>query len=579
MADVLTEVRLRDVWLLFALAVAPAIVLGALGMRALRSEEAAVRREAALAVDAAAALVVRAVDDALSRIDGTLSTVGPDADDATLAAALRSATSPLAIPVVLEPSGRLRLPSRPEPTRSAPPAAGCDAVSTGAADARDRVLDLCEDARTASGRWLWPIVALERAPVDAPRFARWLATHRATPAERAAMRSDAARIGATEVAAVLDARGDLEELVASALEDESVRRAIRDASPAIATLRTDVALARVRRLPDGRIAGAIAPLASLATAIPGLSPSGIAAAVAPRPSHGRATEAAPIGFAPLGPTLGVVARHADAAALARSASRSRAIVAALAIAGSVLAILAAAVVLARVRSERRSAALKTDFVSTVSHELRTPLASIRTFAELLEQGRVEPDERAEVHEALAREARRMSALVDRLLSFGRMAAGRVTATRTRTDVGRVVADAIDDLEAREPAMPKVVRELPTVEADVDAAQLRLALDNLLGNARKHAPEGTPYAVRVAASAGEVAISVEDRGPGIARGDRKRIFAPFERGDARLSRATEGSGIGLSLVAHVAEAHGGRVEVASAPGRGATFTVVLRRHAR
>jgi len=105
---------------------------------------------------------------------------------------------------------------------------------------------------------------------------------------------------------------------------------------------------------------------------------------------------------------------------------------------------------------------------------------------------------------------------------------------------------------------------------IDAGQIQLAVDNLLANAKKYAPGGAPYGVRVARDGAGTLISVKDSGPGVARRDQKRIFAPFERADDRLSRATEGSGIGLSLVAHVAKAHGGRAWVESAPGQGATF---------
>jgi two-component system phosphate regulon sensor histidine kinase PhoR len=100
----------------------------------------------------------------------------------------------------------------------------------------------------------------------------------------------------------------------------------------------------------------------------------------------------------------------------------------------------------------------------------------------------------------------------------------------------------------------------------------MALENLLLNARKYAPDGQPYRIRVFAENDEVCIALSDDGPGVHPRDQKRIFKPFERADDRLSEATEGSGIGLSLVRHVAEAHGGRVTLDSQPGRGATFSI-------
>jgi two-component system phosphate regulon sensor histidine kinase PhoR len=167
----------------------------------------------------------------------------------------------------------------------------------------------------------------------------------------------------------------------------------------------------------------------------------------------------------------------------------------------------------------------------------------------------------------------MSELVERLLGFGRMAEGRVVARRENVRLDALIAEAIDDFEAREPGLPKVVRDLPETTADVDRSQLRVALDNLLVNARKYA--NAPHAVRLARDGDQISISVEDHGPGIAPRDRRRIFQPFERGDDRLARTTEGTGLGLALVSQVAKAHDGRVLLESEVGRGATFTLQIR----
>jgi two-component system phosphate regulon sensor histidine kinase PhoR len=211
----------------------------------------------------------------------------------------------------------------------------------------------------------------------------------------------------------------------------------------------------------------------------------------------------------------------------------------------------------------------------VSHELRTPIASLRMLAELLQQGRVEPAEQPEVFDALARESRRLGETVERMLQFSRMTAGRNAASRVESRLAAVVAASIDTFEERYPEIPRVVRDLDEgVIADVDAGQVRLAVDNLLANARKYAPSGAPYRVTVRRDGEGAAITVADSGPGVARRDRARIFEPFERADDRLSRATEGTGIGLSLVRHVARAHGGRATVTSEEGKGAAFTLWL-----
>jgi two-component system phosphate regulon sensor histidine kinase PhoR len=257
------------------------------------------------------------------------------------------------------------------------------------------------------------------------------------------------------------------------------------------------------------------------------------------------------------------------------AARSRRILVGVGATAAAIAFGLAALLFARMRAARRSSALRTDFVAAVSHELRTPIASLRMLAELLEEGRVPPEEQREVVDALAREARRLGETVERLLGFSRMAAGRYAIERAEADLAEVVAASIDTFEERSPELPTVERDLEAgIVARVDAGQIRLAVDNLLANAKKYAPEGTPYRVSVKRQGGGAAITVADRGPGIHPRDQRRVFEPFERADDRLSRATEGSGIGLSLVRHVAMAHGGSASVESAPGRGARFTIVL-----
>jgi signal transduction histidine kinase len=505
---VLTEVRLRDAWILFGLALIPAAIVAVLGLRALRNEEAAIRREAAVALESNAARVVAAIDRALESDDA------PFADRVILDGSLSTTRTTVALP-------------------AAP--AECKTNH-----ARDFVLSSCEHARTESGRFLWPIVAMDPPESDA-RIAAWVRTHlpHLSNSERAAMRADAERIGARETQALLTP-GDPEFTL-----DPEMRAAIRGGAT---KLEGPSFVARVRRLPDGRFALLIAHASRIAAHF------NVKIASAGEPG---AT------FVPITRTFGVLART-DAAELDRRAARSRRVLLVAAITGVALAMAFAAVAIARLRREQRSAALRTDFVSTVSHELRTPLASLRMLAELLEENRVPEEERAEMYAALAREARRMGDTVDRLLGFGRMAAGRHVAVRAPVKLHEVIEQAIRDFGE------DVERKLDPVEANVDAAQIRLALDNLLANARKYGAK--PYAVRLAREGEHVTISVSDRGPGIPRRDRRRVFKPFERGDARLSSATEGSGIGLSLVAHVARAHDGEAYVEP---NGNTITMRIR----
>src|SRR5262249_47556998 len=153
----------------------------------------------------------------------------------------------------------------------------------------------------------------------------------------------------------------------------------------------------------------------------------------------------------------------------------------------------------------------------------------RMLAELLEEGRLEPAEHAEVFQALAREARRLGETVDRLLGFSRMEAGRLTLERREMPLGEPVAASIDTFEDRHPDLEKVERAFDaSAVASVEAAQIRLAVDNLLANAAKYAPSGAPYRVSIAREGDGFAISVADRGPGIDPRDQKRIWKPFER---------------------------------------------------
>lgn len=228
-----------------------------------------------------------------------------------------------------------------------------------------------------------------------------------------------------------------------------------------------------------------------------------------------------------------------------------------------------------IRREARLSRLQSDFVSKVSHELRTPLTSIRLFVETLQEGRVSPEDQAACIQALGDETGRLTRRIERLLDWGRMEAGKRIYEPQADTVASVVQSALDAWKAAMAGRPAEVAvdlppELPPIE--VDRGAMVDALVNLLSNADKYG-HGE---ITVSATADDrwVRLSVTDNGVGIPRAEHRRIFQKFYRVDERLSRAAEGTGLGLSIVQHVARAHGGRVEVESAPGEGATFTILI-----
>jgi signal transduction histidine kinase len=231
-----------------------------------------------------------------------------------------------------------------------------------------------------------------------------------------------------------------------------------------------------------------------------------------------------------------------------------------------------------VRRELKLSRLKSDFVANVSHELKTPLALIRLFAETLELGRVPTEEKKQqYHRIINKESRRLTQLINNILDFSRIEAGRKEYRLVRTDVAAVVRDVVDayrfSIEQQGFALDLAVAEdLPEMETDPEA--LSQALINLLNNAIKYSPEEKRIGVSVRRVADRVLVSVADRGIGIPKGEQRRIFEKFYRVESTLVHTTKGSGLGLALVQHIAEAHGGRVEVTSAPGEGSTFTLSL-----
>ncbi|KQZ89667.1 histidine kinase [Phycicoccus sp. Root563] len=217
------------------------------------------------------------------------------------------------------------------------------------------------------------------------------------------------------------------------------------------------------------------------------------------------------------------------------------------------------------------------FVADASHELRTPLASIRGYAEL--SRREHEPVPASVTHALSRvesEALRMQGLVEDLLLLARLDAGRPL-EREPVDLSLLAMDAVSDAHAAAPDH-RWELDLPDepVEVSGDQARLHQVVANLLANARTHTPEGTKVVTSVRPEGEWIRVSVADDGPGVPEPLQRNVFQRFTRGDDSRNRAAGSTGLGLSIVDAVAKSHGGRVELASAPGD-TTFTVLLPAH--
>jgi two-component system phosphate regulon sensor histidine kinase PhoR len=220
--------------------------------------------------------------------------------------------------------------------------------------------------------------------------------------------------------------------------------------------------------------------------------------------------------------------------------------------------------------ERRISALKSEFVANVSHELKTPLALVRMFAEMLQSGRVPSDaKRKEYLDIIVRESERLTSLIENVLDFAKLERGRGSYELAEGDVGDAVVRAANVYRYRAERegvnlVVEVEEDLPS--AEIDERAIQLAVTNLVDNALKYAPGSEQIRVHVHQHADSVRVDVIDQGPGVPPEDRQRIFDRFVRLAQRAGKAGDapvrGSGIGLALVKHIAESHGGKAWVES-----------------
>jgi len=276
-----------------------------------------------------------------------------------------------------------------------------------------------------------------------------------------------------------------------------------------------------------------------------------------------------------------VASAEDAGAAAASLSRRNLLTAGFTL--MVLVIAAASYFVFRaVNRELSVARLQSDFVATVSHEFRTPLTAMCHLTEMLEEGGAAADRLPQYYHALGKETRRLHAMVESLLDFGRMEAGRRPYQMKDTSATELAEQVVAEFRERvSGGAQRIELQVPapgngsngfSIRADREA--IALALRNLLDNAVKYSPESSTVRVSVECSGELTSISVADQGAGIPPAEQRDIFRKFVRGTAARALNVKGTGIGLAIADHIVKAHGGRLEVESEPGQGSRFTIVL-----
>ena len=231
-----------------------------------------------------------------------------------------------------------------------------------------------------------------------------------------------------------------------------------------------------------------------------------------------------------------------------------------------------------VRREVRMAEMRSQFVSSVSHELKTPLTAIRMFAETLRLGRLQNRQTQEEYlDTIVNESQRLTRLLNNVLDFSKIEKGKKIYRPQPTSLPEVIKAAARAMEY--PLSQhgfklsvELDEDLPPVSVDRDA--LEQAVLNLLHNAMKYSGNSQEIELRLRKSSNLALIQVIDRGVGIAPQEQKKIFEKFYRVSSQENDRLPGTGLGLSLVHHIVTAHGGRIEVESAPGKGSTFSILL-----
>jgi signal transduction histidine kinase len=231
-----------------------------------------------------------------------------------------------------------------------------------------------------------------------------------------------------------------------------------------------------------------------------------------------------------------------------------------------------------VNRELELARMKSDFVSTISHEFKSPLTSIRQLAEMLQTGRVPSEERRqEYYDVLLEQSERLTLLTDNVLNLARIEEGRKEYQFETVDIAALVREIVTTVQDRvrhEGFFIEVKLEEPLPPVMADRAAITQALTNLMDNAIKYSDKEKKVKVSSFVEGQNLVIEVKDFGVGIKKEEIDKVFERFYRGGDELTRTVKGSGLGLTLVKEIIEAHRGHVRVESEPGRGSTFSIRL-----
>lgn len=225
---------------------------------------------------------------------------------------------------------------------------------------------------------------------------------------------------------------------------------------------------------------------------------------------------------------------------------------------------------------RRLETSRTEMVANISHELRTPVTSIKGFTETLLDPAVGPQERDRFLRVMAREAERLSAILDDLLDLSSLEARRSPPQLRQADGARLVRELAEGAEAtlRQKGLTLQVQAPDALPLETDPGRIHEILMNLIDNAQKYTPPGGQVTIGVTDDGDRVVFTVSDTGRGIPHEDLPRIFERFYRVDRTRSRASGGTGLGLAIAKHLAESLGAALDVQSETGQGSTFTLSL-----